>query len=298
LTEAFRLQPSEVEIRRLLASAQLAAQNPAAVLDLVTTPESAEDHYLRAGAFYLMRQLPKSDEEARLASGQDPRDSRVLVLRARICQLQGQHDAAIELLQKATDLAPEWSEPFYSAAVSYYLERRYADAQRSLDRALERDPKAVRALFLYAASEVNQGKNRQGEMFLRRAVQLEPENARLYYHLGALQLRDNRWSEASEAFEKAAQLQPDFALPHYQLGKLLLQSDHPQEAARELETAVRLRPDLAEAYYQLSRAYARLGETGKSQESQAAFAKLKREEVDEDKQMLEEVQRQSSSLAH
>ena len=298
LNQAFYLQPSEIQIRRLLASAQLAAQNPAAVLELVTTPESAEDHYLRAGAFYLLRQLPKSDEEARLASGQDPRDLRVLVLRARICQLQGHHEAAIELLQKATDLTPEWSEPFYSAAVSYYLERRYADAQRSLDRALELDPKSVRALFLYAASLVNQGKNREGETFLRRAVQLEPENARFYYHLGALRLRDDRWSEATEAFERAAQLQPDYALPHYQLGKLLLRSNHPQEAARELETAVRLQPDLAEAYYQLSRAYARLGETGKSQESQAAFAKLKQEEVDEDKQIMEEVRKQSSAMAH
>ena len=298
LNQAFRLQPSEIQVRRLLASAQLAAQNPAAVLDLVTTPESAEDHYLRAGAFYLLRQLPKADQEAHFASQQDPRDSRVLVLRARICQLQGQHNAAIELLQKATDLAPEWSEPFYSAAVSYYLERRYADAQHSLDRALELDPKAVRALFLYAASLVNQGKNRQGEKFLRRAVQLEPENARLYYHLGALQLRDDRWSEAAEAFEKAAQLQPNFALPHYQLGKLLLQSNHPQEAARELETAVRLQPDLAEAYYQLSRAYTRLGEASKSQQSRDAFAKLKQQEIDEDKQMMEEVQRQSSALTH
>jgi len=72
----------------------------------------------------------------------------------------------------------------------------------------------------------------------------------------------------------------------------------PQAAVRELETAVRIQPDLAQAYYQLSRAYTVLGETSKSQESQAAFAKLKQQELDEDKQMMEEVQRQSSSLAH
>ncbi len=298
LNEAFRLQPSQIPIRRLLASAQLATGNPAAVLDLIPAPESAEDHYLLAGALYLLRQLPKANEESRLALERDPRDSRILVLRARLRQLLGQHEAALELLEEATELAPKWPEPCYSAAVSYYLERRYADAEHSLDRALELDPKSVRALFLYAASLVNQGKNRQGEEFLRRAIELEPENARLRYHLGALQLRDDRWPEATESFEKAAQLKPDYALPHYQLGKLLLRSSQPQAAARELETAVRLQPDLAQAYYQLSRAYTLLGEASKSQESQAAFAKLKQQELDEDKQMMEEVQRQSSSLAH
>jgi len=297
LSESFRLQPSEISIRRLLASAQLATGNPAAVLDLIPAPESAEDHYLLAGALYLLRQLPKADEESRLALEQDPRDSRILVLRARIRQFQGQHEAALELLKKAAELAPEWSEPCYSAAVSYYLERRYAEALRSLDRALELDPKSVRALFLYAASLVNQSKNRQGEEFLRRAIELEPENARFYYHLGALRVRDDRWSEATEAFEKAAQLKPDYALPHYQLGKLLLRSSHPQAAVRELETAVRLQPDLAQAYYQLSRAYILLGETSKAQESQAAFTKLKQQELDEDKQMMEEVESQSRSLA-
>ena len=298
LNEAFRLQPQEIQIRRLLASAQLATENPSAVLDLIPTPDSAEDHYLLAGAYYLMRQLPKADEEARLAFEQDPRDSRVPLIRARIRQLLGQHEAALALLKEAIELAPDWSEPCYSAAVSYYLERRYAEAQRSLDRVLELDPKSVRALFLYAASLVNQGKNRQGEEFLRRAIELEPENPRFYYHLGALQLRDNRWSEATQAFEKAVQLKPDYALPHYQLGKILLRSSRPQAAVRELETAVRLQPDLAQAYYQLTRAYTLLGETSKAQESQAAFAKLKQQEEDEDKQMMEEVQRQSSSLTH
>lgn len=297
LTEAFRLQPSEIQVRRLLASAQLATGNPAAVLALIPAPESAEDHYLLAGALYLQRQLQEADEESRLASERDPQDSRILVLRARIRQLLGQHDAALELLKKASELTPQWSEPCYSAAVSYYLQRRYAEAQRSLDRALELDPNSVRALFLYAASLVNEGKNRQGEEFLRRAIELEPDNARFYYHLGALRLRDDRWSEATESFEKAAQLKPDYALPHYQLGKLLLRSNHPQAAVRELETAVRLQPDLAQAYYQLSRAYTLLGETGKSEQSLAAFAKLKQQELDEDKQMMEEVQRQSSSLA-
>jgi superkiller protein 3 len=297
LTQALRLQPSEIQIRRLLASAQLAAGNPGAVLALIPRPESAGDHYLRAGALYLQRELQKADEESLIAFEQDPRDSRVLVLRARIRQLLGQHDAALELLKKAADLAPQWSEPHYSAAVSYYFERRYAEAQRSLDRALELEPNSVRALFLYAASLVNEGKSREGEDYLRRLIGLEPDNARFYYHLGALRLRDDRWSEATEAFEKAIQLKPDYALPHYQLGKILIRSNQAQAAARELETAVRLQPDLAQAYYQLSRAYTLLGETRKSEASLAVFSELKQQELDEDKQMMEEVQRQLNSLA-
>jgi tetratricopeptide (TPR) repeat protein len=190
LQEALRLRPDWDEARRQLAAADLQAEQPAAVLDLIPNPTAAEDHFLRASADYLLRRLEEAKRESSRALELEPHQPRYLLLGARLRQRAGQHAAALELLREASLLAPRWAEPHYSAGVSYYFERRYAEARRSLDRALELDPRSARSLFLYAATLVNEGQNRQGEGYLRRAIALEPSSARFEYHLGALLVRD------------------------------------------------------------------------------------------------------------
>ncbi len=287
LEEAVSLQPDSAEMRRLLAAARLELHDPAGALEALKNPQTAEDHYLRASALYLLRKYSEAHRETQQALQAEPRQPKYLLLAARLAQRAGQHQNALDLLAQAVAAAPEWPEPYYSQGVSYYLERRYEDARRSLARAIELNPNSSRALFVFAATLVNQGKNREAEDYLHRALRLEPANARFYYHLGSLLLRDNRAGEARTAFEQSVRLKPEYAPPHYQLGKILLRSGQPEVAARELETAVRYDSDLAQAYYQLSRAYTLLGEKVKSAAALAAFDRLKKQETDEDRELLE-----------
>lgn len=292
LAEALHLRPDREETRRQLAGAYLQSERAADALELIQNPTTPEDHYLRASAYYLLRRLPEADQELSRALEQGPREPRSLLLGARIRQQLGHHVSALELLREASELAPRWAEPHYSAGVSYYFLRRYSDARRSLNQSLQLDPRSVRSFFLYGVTLLNEGKNREGEEYLRRAIALEPENARFQLHLGSLLLRDNRPSEAQEAFEKAVQLKPDYALPHYQLGKLLARLNHPEAAVGELEKAVQYQPDLAQAYYQLARVYTMLGDTEKSTRSLATFNQLKKQEVDDEREFTEDVNKE------
>jgi tetratricopeptide (TPR) repeat protein len=289
---ALRLKPRSTEIRRQLAAAYLEAGEPVGALGLLDTPAEAEDHYLAASAYLLLRRLPEAGRESRRALEKGPTEPRYLLQLARIDQRLGQHQEALEVLRHASQLEPNWVEPHYSAGVSFYFLRRYDDARRSLGRALELDPRSPRALFLYAATLANEGKNREGEEFLLRSVALEPSNARFQYHLGAIRLRDNRPLEAQQAFEKSIQLKPDYALPHYQLGKLLAHSNQLKLAATELETAVRYQPDLAQAFYHLGRVYARLGEAERSEQALSTFRQFKQQEANEDREFMEGVQKE------
>jgi tetratricopeptide (TPR) repeat protein len=295
LAEALQAQPSLDDVRRQLAVAQLQSRDPAGTLETMSNPTSAEDFYLRASAFYALHQPVEADDACRQALEKAPQEPRYMVLRARLRQFVGQHDAAIELLRQAMQWAPDWAEPYYSTGVSYYLERRYAEARQSLEQALKRDPQSARSLFLYAATFVNEGKNREGEKYLRQAIALEPRNARFEYHLGVLLLRDNRPEEAQEAFKNALRLSPTFGPPHYQLGKLLVRQNQPVAAVQELEAAVRDQPGLAQAYYQLSRAYSLLGESAKSQQALATFTNLKKQETSEDQELVDEIRKQLDS---
>ena len=291
LEEALRLDPGSAEARRLLAAARLDLREPAAALEALPSAATAEDHYLRASAFYFLRRYRESHEECETALAAAPREPKYLLLAARVAQRVGDHDGAIAMLERAEAAAPQWAEPYCSQGVSYYLQRRYEDARRMLARALELDPQSSRALFLSAAVLVNQGKNREAEEYFRRALALEPANARFHYQYGGLLLRDNRAEEAQKAFEEAVRLQPGYAPPHYQLGKLLVRASQPASAARELEAAVRIDPALPQAYYQLSRAYTLLGEKEKAAQALATFNQLKKQQIDDEQEFIEGIRK-------
>jgi len=288
LQKSLELDPNNTATREELGAAFLGAGRPEDTLDALAGASSGQAHYLRAQAFLNLRRLPLAEQEATEAMREEPGNPGYLVLAARIAQYQRSQARALELIGKAIQAAPEWSEAYYSQAVSYYIERRYADAQQSLDQALRLDPHSVRALFLYGVIQVNVGNNRMAEEYLERAISLDPSNATFHFHLGTAYLRENRTTEAQQSFETAIQLRPDYALPHYQLAKLLMKQGRNNDAEQELRKAIECQPDLAPAYYQLSRLLAATGQNEKATEALATFNRLKKEFNDEDMLILED----------
>lgn len=287
LSRAYALRPDSVDIRHALAAASLESNHPAQAIALIKEPKAAEDYYLMAGAKYLLRQYAVAEKDASMAVSMDSHQPQYLLLAARIDQHLGQHDSALSLLQNAIKLAPKWPDPYYSAGVSLYCEKRYPEAQKYLQEFLELQPDSARAMFLYGVSLASEGNDQEGEKYLRKAVELSQGNAHFLYYLGEILIRQNRVADAESVYRQAIHADPKYAPLHYQLGKLLLRGNHPDRAAQETEKAIDLDPGLAEAYYQLVQAYNRLGEKEKSARAAAIFAKLKKQNVS-DKQVFYE----------
>jgi tetratricopeptide (TPR) repeat protein len=290
---ANRSRPDDTEIRHELAVAYLESGEPEPVLSTIGEPHTADDHYLRASAYYLSHHLPEADQESEQALALAPDNPQVLVLRTRLMQRAGQQAGALEMAQKAIALAPKWDEPYYLAGVSYYFLRHYQDADQNLARALELNPKSSRALFLGAIALAAEGKIDDAESSLRRAIALQPKNARFQCHLGILLARRNETAKAEEAYRKAIRLKPDYALPHYELGKLLVSSEQLRQAVDELNQAVTHDPGLTSAYYQLGHVYARLGKTEKSQQCLAEFERLYKKDTN-DSQSVDQSQEEDA----
>jgi protein O-GlcNAc transferase len=280
------LRPAAGDARRLLAAAYLDQGRPNTVLELIPLPESPEDYFLRAGALFEQRRLTEAGPEAELAVQKAPQESRYLLLEAHILQSLGQQQRALELLQDVAKLTPDSPEAPYSMAVSYYFEKRYEDARKSLDQSLKLSPRSSRALFLYGVTLVNEGMNRDAATYLSRAVALAPDNARYQFHLGTALARGNRPAEAKLAFGNAIRLKPDYAIAHYELGKVLAGVGAEPAAIAEYEKAIEYQPDLAQAYYQLGRLTAKLGQVDKSERAFARFKALTKH--DDDRQQLAE----------
>ncbi|MBV9301167.1 MAG: tetratricopeptide repeat protein [Acidobacteriaceae bacterium] len=278
--EAYRLRPDDTRVRNQLALAYLQAHQPEAVFNTINPATTADDHYLRASAYYLLHQFSEADEESAIAFHLAPNVPSIQLLRAHILQRSGKQESALKLLGQTIRMKPDWDEPYYSAGVSYYFLGRYNEARESLRRALELNPSSVKGLFLMATTIAHQGAAADAEPYFHRAVVLQPSNARLHCHLGLVFLQENENAKAEECFRRAIELKPDYALPHYELGKLLMHSNEFPEAARELEAAIIHDPSLTSAYYQLSRVYSRLGEAKKSELVLARFKELHKQEDD------------------
>jgi tetratricopeptide (TPR) repeat protein len=281
LDKAFFIRPNDAEVRRQLAAAYLQSNQPEQVLSTVREAKTAEDHYLRASAYYLSHRFPEADQESEQALTLAQDNPQILALRTRLLQRAGQQDAALEMAKKAAALAPNWDEPYYLAGVSYYFTRHYDESAGSLARAVELNPNSARALFLEAIALANLGKTGDAERCFRLAIALQPNNARLHCHLGILLARQNEPGDAEASFRKAIQLKPDYALSHYEFGKLLASTKEFKQAAEELSQAVDHDPSLGAAYYQLARVYARLGEKEKSERALATFGKLYQRQTSE-----------------
>ena len=278
LQQALQSRPEDTELRHHLAVAYLESGQPDEVLLTIGEPRTADDHYLRASAYYLSHRLPEADRESEAALDLAPENPQILVLRTRLLQRAGNQDEALQMAQKAMTLAPDWDQPYYLAGVSSYFIRLYEDAEKDLARAVELNPKSARARFVQSIALANLGKLDDAETSLRRAIALQPKNARLYCHLGILLERRSRDAEAEQYFRKAIQLQPEYGLSHYELGKLLASSKHLRLAAQQLEQAIRCDPGLSAAYYQLGRIYTKLGEPEKSEHTLAEFRRLHKQD--------------------
>jgi len=295
LRAANSLRPANEGIRNQLATAYLALRQPEKVLELIGDANTADEHYLRGSAFYQAHRFPDADAESDAALTMAPENPRILVLRVRLLQRAGQQQAALEMAQKASSLAPKWDEPFYLAGISYYFLRHYTEAHQSLTRAFEINPKSATAIFMAALASANDGQAKEAERLLQRAIALQPDNARFHCHLGIVLIRENEYTKAEVSLKRAAQLKPDYPLPHYELGKLWVYSKRWADARDAFESVIATDPSFTSAYYHLARVYTRLGEKEKSEGALANFKRLHRQETD-DAVAVEEDARNESVL--
>jgi len=295
LRAANALTPTDVSVRNQLATTYLALRQPEKVLELIGHANTADEHYLRGSAFYQAHRFPDADAESDAALTMAPENPRILVLRVRLLQRAGQQQAALEMAQKASSLAPRWDEPFYLAGISYYFLRHYTEAHQSLTRAFEINPRSATAIFMAALASANDGQAKEAERLLKRSIALQPDNARFHCHLGIVLIRENEYTKAEVSLKKAAQLKPDYPLPHYELGKLWVYSKRWEDARDAFESVVATDPNFTSAYYHLARVYTRLGEKEKSEGALANFKRLHRQETD-DAVAVEEDARNESVL--
>jgi tetratricopeptide (TPR) repeat protein len=192
----------------------------------------------------------------------------------RIAAAQGHHEAAIEHLQRATSLFPEFGAAYYALARSYRALGRNEDAQRALEKHaqygarwpgqqdpvlaavadLRADPRAQmqRGVALAERGDLN------GAIAAHEAALVgEPSLAQAHENLITLYGRAGNWAKAEEHYRALLALGSNLDDAHYNFGVLLGMQNRWDEAAAAYQRALAVNPLHARAHNNLGQIFER-----------------------------------------
>ena len=129
--------------------------------------------------------------------------------------LKGDYKEAIEFLEKAIELNPEFSEAYYNLGISY--ERL--------------------------------GKHKDAIEMLKKTIELSPDNPNAYYALGYAYYQKKKYKKAIDAFEHTVSIQPNNAFAFQKLGFSYLKIGKKDKAHEQQKILEKLDRQLAEELY-------------------------------------------------
>jgi peptidoglycan/LPS O-acetylase OafA/YrhL/tetratricopeptide (TPR) repeat protein len=175
----------------------------------------------------------------------------------------GENAAAEELLDRAIELNPRYTNAYMQRAMVRVSRQDYVGAVWDLSRVLDLDVDSqTRALALANRANVRaQCGDVAGAIGdLSEAVAIDPNCAIAFYWRGGIALTQGRTEEAAVDFTSALEANPSFAIAHCQLAFIKRSSGDYDGAIAELDEALRKDPKLVPAYYDRGTLYQTRGQ--------------------------------------
>jgi tetratricopeptide (TPR) repeat protein len=194
----------------------------------------------------------------------------------------GHRDWARRELGSLIEADPRSALYAYWSARLDYDDQQYAAAAKGFERAIELDPRLMKAWDNLGLDYDALGRFDEAVRAFEEAIRLndeqKPRSPWPPLNLGLLLTRLDKLDEAEARFRASLACDPGFAVAHYQLGLVLEKKGRLGEAVLELEESARLDPASSEAQYALARLYRRGGDKEKADRAQQRFEQIKEEQ--------------------
>ncbi len=187
-------------------------------------------------ASFAGKSVDVQDAAEQLAKSDDPKD---LYVAASVYLKSGRQADAIPLLQTYLNKYPEDATAWVGLGLCYEEQKKYPDAQKDFERALQADPK-------FAEAE---------------------------YQLGLLAELSGDSSAATKHYERALEMNPNHLVAMTKLGKLYLEAGQYEKARDVLLKAESIAPQERETQYDLSLVYSKLGNREEAKAHMEKFQK-------------------------
>src|SRR5882762_4919065 len=157
------------------------------------------------------------------------------------------YDQALSLLRHIVETDPNDFQAWERLGTVYFIQKNFAEAEKSYVEALKRHPGYAVALISLGRLRIVQ-KNFDGAVeVLTQAVQVEPGSAQSNYFLGEAYLQLKKGSKAVAYLYEALKLDPvGMAEAHLRLAALYHGAGMKDKAAAEYEQFLKKRPDYSD----------------------------------------------------
>jgi Tfp pilus assembly protein PilF len=156
------------------------------------------------------------------------------------------HDvqSAVNRLEHAVQLAPEFADAWNTLGTIAYQTQRYERAEQCFRNALEQDPRAYEPLVNLGGVLINNGKLDQALIYNQDAVLQRPNDALANSQLGLTYFQMGEFDLAVKYLEIARRIDPaHFSHPQLVLAEIHLRRGEKRAAADVLEDFVQRHPD-------------------------------------------------------
>jgi protein O-GlcNAc transferase len=208
----------------------------------------------QAFSFYRQGRLGDAEGLYRAVLVEAPNHFDALHILGMIAFQKGQHASALELIDRAIAINPNFAMAHFNRGLFLHVLGRLKDALLSYDRAVELKPDYLEALSNRGTALLGLKRPHEALLSYDRALELKPDSVEAVYNRGNALLGLKRLGEALASYDRAVELKPDYAEAFYNRGNAFLAFNSPDDALASYDRAVELKPDYAEAFNNRGRA--------------------------------------------
>jgi tetratricopeptide (TPR) repeat protein len=161
----------------------------------------------------------------------DPANLRARNNLALVLDDQGEHDEALEHLDRCRRQEPQNLEVLINRSAVLGALGRYAEAEHDLQAVLSREPTNAEALFNLGVVTSRRGRWREGVAYLHRAIEIDGSRAAAHFYLGEALNHVDDLPGALQAYQRSVELKPGNPKALYGMGIVLDRMNRPEDAA-------------------------------------------------------------------
>ncbi|HWJ06424.1 MAG TPA: tetratricopeptide repeat protein, partial [Steroidobacteraceae bacterium] len=152
-----------------------------------------------------------------------------------VLEREGLPEEALAAFRKAVKLDPASASAHFNLGSSLVRSRKFAEAERHLRRAVDKDPNAQTYTGL-AIVLSQMGRSDEAIANLKSAIEADPTHATAYDQLGTILVEQGKLEDAATTYQGLIRHRPS-AAAHQNLAKVLERLGRTAEARREIELA-------------------------------------------------------------
>ncbi len=196
-----------------------------------------------ASALTIKPRVIKADDPTDLSSNPGPLGPEVFLAAAKLQEDRGNFEKAKDQYRKALQRDPKNLKALLSYARIHDRSQDFAEAEKIYQRAISAHPREAIAYNDLGLCFARQGKTQAAAEMLSQAARRDPANPRYRNNLAIVLVERG---QVEEAYNQLAAIN-DPAVAHYNIGVFLYRRDRMQEAMQQFSQAVQINPNLTAA---------------------------------------------------